>query len=605
MCGIVGYIGDKLAHPVLLDGLRQLEYRGYDSAGIAVYDNNIIADSKALGQVKNLAALETLQGTCGIAHTRWATHGGVTVENTHPHFDTDRKIAVVHNGIIENYVELRRQLQLEGVVFRSETDTEVIPHLLRKYYKGDPIAAMIATTQLLRGTYGIVAIFSELPQQLVFARNGSPLVVGGKKKEYIIASDPMALARYTRDVVYIEDGDIGVVTNKGWEILSNGDKVNRKKEKIPNEWQPVDMGGFDHFMLKEIYEQPESLRRCMTGRLLSNDAKLGGLNFTPEEIVNTQHLGIVSCGTSYHAGLVAAHAFEELARLRTNVEVASELRYRTPPISTNDMYLGVSQSGETADTLQAIKSVKKRGAKVAGIINVVGSTIARECGQGVYIHSGPEMAVASTKAFTSQVAALTLVALSFGMTRGLSSVEGYRVINALDNIPDKIDDWLKNEGPFFVEDAVDIVKKAKQVFFIGRGVSAPVAMEGALKLKEISYIPSFAYPAGEMKHGPIAMIDDETPVIAIIPRDHWREKTISNVIEAKARGAKIISVCGYNDSEVEDISDVFISVDNALHHLVSPLLTVVPLQILAYRVALELGRNIDRPRNLAKSVTVE
>jgi glucosamine--fructose-6-phosphate aminotransferase (isomerizing) len=605
MCGIVGYIGKKQATPILIEGLRRLEYRGYDSAGIAVFDGGHITTSKALGQVKFLAENANLEGRTGIGHTRWATHGGVTIPNTHPHTDMSGNIAVVHNGIIENYAELRNQLTAEGVTFLSETDTEVIPHLIRKHYKGDLLAALLETLPLLRGTYGIAVVSSLSPRTILVARNGSPIVIGVGKGENWIASDPSAFAQHTREVVYLEDGDVASVTMEGWEIEKHGGSLAaRKAVTISEEWVDAEKGNHPHFMLKEIYEQPTTLQRCMTGRLLENTAKLGGINLTPREIVNLQHLGIVSCGTSYHAGLVAAHAFEELAGLRTNAEIASELRYRNPPIGTDDLYLGVSQSGETADTLHALRMVKSRGAHVAGVINVVGSTIARECGQGVYIHSGPEQAVASTKAFTSQVTALLLLALSFGTARGLSSVEGWRVSKALGEIPESVNRWLEG-GQEIVREIAWSVYKAKQVFFIGRGVSAPVALEGALKLKEISYIPSFAYPAGEMKHGPIALIDSETPLIAIVPKDQWRDKTVSNIIEAKARGAKVISIADPLDEEVEALSDHFIPVPGAGHHLVSPLLTVIPLQLLAYEVANLLGRDIDRPRNLAKSVTVE
>jgi glucosamine--fructose-6-phosphate aminotransferase (isomerizing) len=605
MCGIVGYIGKKQATPILIEGLRRLEYRGYDSAGIAVFDGGHIVTSKALGQVKFLAENANLEGRAGIGHTRWATHGGVTIPNTHPHTDVSGNIAVVHNGIIENYAELRNQLTAEGVTFLSETDTEVIPHLIRKHYKGDLLAALLETLPLLRGTYGIAVVSSLNPRTILVARNGSPIVIGVGKGENWVASDPSAFAQHTREVVYLEDGDVASVTMDCWEIEKHGGSLAaRKAVTISEEWVDADKGNHPHFMLKEIYEQPMTLRRCMTGRLLENTAKLGGINLTPREIVNLQHLGIVSCGTSYHAGLVAAHAFEELAGLRTNAEIASELRYRNPPIGTDDLYLGVSQSGETADTLHALRMVKSRGAHVAGVINVVGSTIARECGQGVYIHSGPEQAVASTKAFTSQVTALLLTALSFGTTRGLSSMEGWRVSKALATVPDELNSWFAS-GPEIVREVAWHVYRAKQTFFIGRGVSAPVAMEGALKLKEISYIPSFAYPSGEMKHGPIALIDNETPLIAIVPKDQWRDKTVSNIIEAKARGAKVISVADALDEEVEALSDHFIPIPRVGHHLVSPLLTVIPLQLLAYEVANLLGRDIDRPRNLAKSVTVE
>lgn len=606
MCGIVGYIGKKQSTPILIEGLRRLEYRGYDSAGIAVFDGGAIVTSKALGQVKFLAEQPDLPGTLGIGHTRWATHGGVSLENTHPHTDASGRIAVVHNGIIENYAELRKALAAEGVVFRSETDTEVIPHLIRKNLKTTPAQALLDTLPLLRGTYGIAVVTRDNPGEILVARNGSPIVIGVGKGENWVASDPSAFAQHTREVVYLEDGDVALVRADSWEIIRHGGTMSgRKSVTIAEEWAGGEKGEFSHYMLKEIHEQPESLRRCLAGRLLDNGAKLGGVGLTPREVVNLQHVGIVSCGTSYHAGLVASHAFEELAGLRTTVEVASELRYRTPPIGTDDLYVGVSQSGETADTLHALRMVKERGAHVTGVVNVVGSTIARECGNGVYIHSGPEMAVASTKAFTSQVTALTLMALHFGRMRGLSTVEGHRVVSALEITPGFIEDWLKSDDYVETLRAAEIVSGAKQAFFIGRGVSAPVAMEGALKLKEISYIPSFGYPSGEMKHGPIALIDKDTPVIAVVPSDQWRDKTVSNIIEAKARGARIITVSSVWDDEVYEMSEVNITIPHPGHHLVSPLLTVVPLQLLAYEVARILGKDIDRPRNLAKSVTVE
>lgn len=606
MCGIVGYIGKKQATPILIEGLRRLEYRGYDSAGIAVFDGGVIATSKALGQVKFLAKQPDLPGTLGIGHTRWATHGGVSLENTHPHADTNDSVMVVHNGIIENYAELRRGLTAERIIFRSETDTEVIPHLIRKNHKTTLTQALLDTLPLLRGTYGIAVISSENSGEVLVARNGSPIVLGIGKGENWVASDPSAFAQHTREVVYLEDGDVALVKADSWEIIKHGGTMaGRKSVTIAEEWVGGEKGDFPHFMLKEIHEQPESLRRCLAGRLFENGAKLGGVGLTPRDVVSLQHVGIVSCGTSYHAGLVAAHAFEELTKVRTTVEVASELRYRTPPIGTDDLYVGVSQSGETADTLHALRMVKERGAHVTGVVNVVGSTIARECGNGVYIHSGPEMAVASTKAFTSQVSALVLMALHFGRIRGLSTVESHRVVSALEMTPAFIEDWLKSDDYVETLRAAEIVSGAKQVFFIGRGVSAPVAMEGALKLKEISYIPSFGYPSGEMKHGPIALIDKDTPIIAVVPNDQWRDKTVSNIIEAKARGARVITVATVWDDEINEISEACITIPNPGHHLVSPLLTVLPLQLLAYEVARILGKDIDRPRNLAKSVTVE
>ena len=606
MCGIIGYVGKKQSSSILLEGLRRLEYRGYDSAGIAIFDGTKLVSSKSLGQVKNLVDKDiAIQGTMGIGHTRWATHGGVTLLNTHPHFDSTEEIAVVHNGIIENYSSLRSALEAEGVVFTSETDTEVIPHLLRKHYAGDMFAALLATIPLLQGTYGIVIANTYNPNQLIAARLGSPLVIGVGTNENFVASDTSAIAQHTKNVVYLEDGDIAILTANSYEIHNSGTLVKRKGKKVSDEWIDTGPGEFAHYMLKEIHEQPQSLRRCFAGRIKLNRVKLGGINLTSKEVSKLEHVGIVSCGTSYHAGLVSTFAFEDLAYLRTTAHIASELRYRNPIVSNNDIYFGVSQSGETADTLHAMKHVKNRGAHIVGVVNVVGSTIARECGHGVYIHSGPEMSVASTKAFTSQVAALLLIAISFGSSRHLSDTECERITSALKNTPDIIENWLKGKQLDNVKAAAKIIAKAKQTIFIGRGVSAPVAMEGALKLKEISYIPSLAYPAGEMKHGPIALIDSETPVIAIVPRDSWRDKTISNIIEAKARGARVIVIHNEWDNQVKELGDVSIELPMTGHYLVSPLLTVVPLQLLAYETALLLDRNIDRPRNLAKSVTVE
>lgn len=605
MCGIVGYTGKKQASPILLEGLRRLEYRGYDSAGIAIVSGEKIHHSKALGQVKNLAELPARKGRTGIGHTRWATHGGVTIPNTHPHFDIKQKIAVVHNGIIENYSTLRNELEAIGIKFLSETDTEVIPHLIRHYLRdASPLEAFRQAVMRLRGTWGI-AVAMQGSEQLLLARNGSPLIIGIGKDESFIASDPSAISQYTRDIVYLEDGDIASIWPDRYEVFIPAGRVERHAETVPDTSSLGEMGEFPHFMLKEIWEQPVSMERCLAGRIVHDGAKLGGISLTPAQIASLNHVSLVSCGTSHYASQVGVHALEELAGLRASAEIASELRYRTPQIDLCDLFVGVTQSGETADTIHAMRMARERGALTTGVVNSVGSTIARECGNGIYIHSGPEMSVASTKAFTSQVTALVLMSLYFGKSRGLSYEQRSHLASSLLQTPFLLQEWFSSDDYYRTLDVAKVISCARQVFFIGRGVSAPVACEGALKLKEVSYIPSFGYPAGEMKHGPISLIDCETPVVAVIPQDRWFEKTLSNIIEAKARGAKIIIVTDSSDGTLAGIADHIIKVPHLTHHLITPLVTVVPLQLIAYETARILGKDIDRPRNLAKSVTVE
>jgi len=605
MCGIVGYTGKKQASPILLEGLRRLEYRGYDSAGIAIVSGEKMHHDKALGQVKNLAELPARKGRTGIGHTRWATHGGVTIPNTHPHFDFKQKIAVVHNGIIENYAALRAELEATGIKFRSETDTEVIPHLIRHYLRDvPPLEAFRQAIMRLRGTWGI-AVAMQGSEQLLLARNGSPLIIGIGKDESFIASDPSAISQHTRDIVYLEDGDIASVWPDRYEVFIPAGRVERHAETVPDTSDLGEKGEFPHFMLKEIWEQPVSMERCLAGRVVHDGAKLGGISLTPAQIASLGHISLVSCGTSHYASQVGMHALEELAGIRASAEIASELRYRTPQVDPNDLFVGVTQSGETADTIHAMRMARERGALTTGIVNAVGSTIARECGNGIYIHSGPEMSVASTKAFTSQVTALLLMSLYFGKSRGLSYEVRSHLAIALQQAPFLLQEWFSSDDYYKTLHIAKDISSARQVFFIGRGVSAAVACEGALKLKEVSYIPSFGYPAGEMKHGPISLIDSETPVIAVIPQDRWFEKTLSNVIEAKARGAKIIVITDTSDGTLASIADHIIKVPHLSHHLVTPLVTVVPLQLLAYETARLLDRDIDRPRNLAKSVTVE
>jgi glucosamine--fructose-6-phosphate aminotransferase (isomerizing) len=607
MCGIVGYVGSREALPVLVEGLRRLEYRGYDSAGIALNTGHELWLRKAVGRVDELARKVEAGPSAhlGIAHTRWATHGGVTEANAHPHLDADQRIAVVHNGIIENMSALKATLVGQGVTFRSETDTEVLPHLIRRHYRGDPLEAVRTALAHVRGTYGIAVVFGDHPGVIIAARNGSPLVVGLGDGETVVASDPQAVVEHTRRVVYLQDREIALITASEVSVhRMDGSEVASSVEVIDTEYSVADREGFEHFMLKEIHEQPRSIRRCLRGRVQVDEgnAKLGGLNMTPRDIVAIDRVVCVGCGTSYHAGMVGAMAIESLARVPARAEIASEFRHRHPIIPREALFLAISQSGETADTLGAVHEVQLKGGEVMGVVNVVGSTIARTCGRGVYLHSGPEVAVASTKAFTSQVTALLVFTLMLARTRDLSMQEGKLTAAALAEVPSKVAAYLANPGP--IEEAVKAVVGARYVLFLGRGMSFPVALEGALKLKEIAYIPCEAYPAGEMKHGPIAMLEKDTPVIFIVPRDAQRTKAISNMREVEARGAKLIVIHAQGDEEVEALADISIPVPDVAE-LVSPLVTVLPLQLIAYRAGLALGRDIDKPRNLAKSVTVE
>ncbi len=611
MCGIVGYVGGRNAVPLLLDGLRRLEYRGYDSAGVAIVGDTLRLVRRtgfvaALGEAVEAQEGGPPPGGTGIGHTRWATHGGVTEENAHPHLDGPGRIAVVHNGIIENHAAIRARLVEEGVRFRSDTDTEVLPHLIRKFYTGDPLEAVRAALTTVQGTWGVAVVFLDHPGLIIAARNGSPLVVGKGDGETFLASDPHALAAHTRQVVYLEDREIVRITAEGWEIERlGGGAIRHAIEVLAEELVDSDKGDFHHHMLKEIHEQPESLRRCLSGRVVpeSGGARLGGFDLSPRDIASISRVGVLGCGTSYHAGLVGAAAMEQLARIPAWAEIASEFRYRNPVIDRDALFLAVSQSGETADTLGAVREVQLKGGRVMGVVNVVGSSIARACGRGVYVHSGPEIAVASTKAFTSQVAAMLVASLSFARTRVLAQHEGRAFGEELLAVPSLVEDYLRDPGP--IARAVELLGSGRFVFFLGRGPSAAVAMEGALKLKEVAYVPCMSYPAAEMKHGPIALIDRQTPVVAICPDDVMRDKTLSNVQEVRARGARVVMVHTEGDHEAAALGDVAIPVPRTRNPLISPLVTVLPLQLFAYRTGLALGRDIDRPRNLAKSVTVE
>ncbi|HET7499091.1 MAG TPA: glutamine--fructose-6-phosphate transaminase (isomerizing) [Candidatus Eisenbacteria bacterium] len=609
MCGIVGYVGDQESLPILLEGLRRLEYRGYDSAGVAILNGGGIKIQKSAGKIsvlEGLLAENPSHGTLGIAHTRWATHGEPNTKNAHPHTDCTGKIAVAHNGIIENYATLKRALEGEGHTFTTDTDTEVIAHLIEKFYQGNLEKAVAQALRLLTGTYGIAAICSDEPRKVVGARHGSPLVVGVcDNHQYILASDVSAVIRHTNQVVYLDDEEMVVLTPDGVQTTTIGEvAVSKKIETVDWDLEQIEKAGYDHFMLKEIFEQPQSLRNGLRGRLMvaEGTARLGGLNMSERELRQIERVVILACGTSWHSGLIGEYLIEELARIPVEVEYASEFRYRNPILRPGTVVLAISQSGETADTLAAMREAKRKGARVLGICNVVGSTIARESDGGVYIHAGPEIGVASTKAFTSQVAALALLTLYLGRLGELSPEVGAELTRELHTIPDKMERILANA------DAIRSIAKAyahhNNFLYLGRGVNFPVALEGALKLKEISYIHAEGYPAAEMKHGPIALIDANMPVVFICTQDSAYEKVLSNMEEVRARKGKIIAVACEGDEVVAQKADHVLFVPHALGPLM-PLLSVIPLQLLAYYIAVERGCDVDQPRNLAKSVTVE
>lgn len=605
MCGIIGYIGEKPAMPILIDGLRRLEYRGYDSAGVAVMEDSI-SIHKTIGRIADLEDIipSSSFGTMGIAHTRWATHGSVTQENAHPHLSMDESIAVVHNGIIENASNLRKRLIETGIEFRSETDTEVIVHLISREIEAGMVLleAVRRTLMLLRGTWGI-AVMMHGSEEVICARNGSPLVIGIGDGEMYISSDPHPLSSHTSRVIFLDDGDIAVISRSGVDTHRIDGPTDHMVVTIEDQWGDSDLGDYPHFMLKEIYEQPEAIRQCISGRTLVSDgnARLGGLSMSAKRLRSLSHVRLIGCGTALHAAQVGRLAIEHLARVPSFAHVASEFRNNDPVIDPKAAYFAVSQSGETADTLAAVKAIQMKDAEVMGVINVVASSIARQCGQGVYIHSGPEQSVASTKAFTNMVAALNLFALQIGRARDMPRTTGRAMVKALRNLPTQVQSIIDDESPY--SDAVEIVKDASSVLFLGRGFSAPVAREGALKLMELAYIPCLAYPAGEMKHGPIALLEEGSPVVVIAPDDGHRDKTISNIEECKARGARIILIHTEGDVIAEH-GDVCFTIPSTEESL-SPMLSVVPLQFLAYYTALALNRDVDRPRNLAKSVTVE
>ena len=609
MCGIVGYIGPRQAAGLLIEGLRRLEYRGYDSAGIAVVNGRGLKIMKAAGKLsvlENELKEKMPQGTIGIGHTRWATHGAPTTTNAHPHTDQSGRIAVIHNGIIENSGVLRKALEQRGHTFKSETDTEVLAHLVGELYQGNLEEAVATALRDVDGAYGLVFISSDEPGVLVAARKGSPLLVGVGENEWFIASDASPLLQYTRSVVYLDDGEMAVLTREGYRVRNLVTaRISKEVNQIDWDLAQVERGGYPHFMLKEICEQPESLRNTLRGHLLEDEgtARVTGLNLTDDELKQIERIIITACGTSWHSGIIGEYMLEEMARLPVEVEYASEFRYRNPVVDPHTLVIGISQSGETADTLAAIREAKRRGARTIGLVNVVGSTIAREVDGGIYLHAGPEVGVASTKAFTSQVAALALISLRIARLRNLSILQGRQFIGALHQLPDQVAQILKRSEEI-EELASRFLRTTRNALYLGRGVNFPVALEGALKLKEISYIHAEGYPAAEMKHGPIALIDENMPVVFIAPRDAVHSKIVSNIEEVKARGGKVIALINQGDTEIERLADATFTIPETLD-LLTPILTSIPLQLLSYYVAVSRGCNVDQPRNLAKSVTVE
>ena len=608
MCGIVGYVGPRDAVSFLVDGLSRLEYRGYDSAGVAVLNGGGVETRKLAGRIgglRELLARAPLHGSCGIGHTRWATHGAPTERNAHPHTDCTGTLALVHNGIIENADVLRRRLIDAGHRFETETDTEALVHLIEDSPGATLEARVIAALEHVEGTYGIAVVAEADPRKIVVARRGSPVLLGVGDGEFLVASDASAVLEHTRSVVYLNDGDVAVVTPQGYRVL---DREAREQDRAVDsiEWDldAIALGGYPHFMLKEICEQPETVRSALRGRLLAADgtARLNGLNLTAAACSRIRRIVIVACGTSWHAGLVGRLILEELAGLPVSVEYASEYRYRRQLRLPGTVTIAISQSGETADTLEALRAAKATGSTVLGLVNVVGSTIAREADGGVYLHAGPEIGVASTKAFTSQVVALLLLGLYLGRRRGVSVEQGRELVAQLMRLPELVERTLALEPQ--VRALAEEYADASNALYLGRGLNFPVALEGALKLKEISYIHAEGYPAAEMKHGPIALIDENMPVVCLAPRDAVYAKVVSNMQEVRARGGRIIAITSEGNGDLSHLADHQIAIP-ASPPLLAPVLTVIPLQLLAYHIAVRRGCDVDRPRNLAKSVTVE
>ncbi len=610
MCGIVGYVGHRDCLPILIEGIKRLEYRGYDSAGVAVEDGKGLKIVKSAGKIRSLEA--KLQagapvGTYGIAHTRWATHGEPNDLNAHPHTDEKCSVALVHNGIIENYGTLKAALEAEGHVFKTQTDTEVLAHLIEKYLRrGLKLERAVGEAlEDVEGTYGIAVMCESEPGTLVGARHGSPMVVGIADGEYYLASDVAAIVEHTRQVIYLDDGEMAVLTPDGFHTATVAlERVEKEVHDVDWDLSQIEKGGYEHFMLKEIFEQPDAVRNAMRGRLNVEEglARLGGLNMTPEQLREIRRIIILGCGTSWHAGLIGEYMLEEFARIPVEVEYASEFRYRNPIVDEGTLVLVISQSGETIDTLAAMREARRKGARALGIVNVVGSTIARESDGGVYIHAGPEIGVASTKAFTSQVTVLSLLTLALGRHRGMSRDYGVEIAREMSQLPEKIERVLASND--LVRQMADLYTKHNNFIYLGRGFNFPVALEGALKLKEISYIHAEGYPAAEMKHGPIALIDENMPVVFICTKDSAYEKVVSNMMEVRARKGRIIAIATEGDTEAASRADHVLYVPPSIPML-QPILSVIPLQLLSYHVAVQRGCDVDQPRNLAKSVTVE
>jgi len=608
MCGIIGYIGDKEALPVLIKGLRRLEYRGYDSAGVAVLDaeKKEIDRVRAVGKVDNLAEKvkdANIHGHIGIAHTRWATHGGVTEENAHPHVAMDGKLALVHNGIIENYRELKEKLG--DIALESQTDSEIFAHLIASHYEGNLKKAVVSALKHVRGTYGVVVLHADHPDEVVAARLGSPIVVGVGDGEQYIASDATPILPYTKKVVFLEDGEVAVIKKDSMETTDLSDQLITKcVEEIEWDDEQAEKQGFDHFMLKEMFDQSQVFQDAIRGRynLAEGTAYLGGLNMTVEEMRSINRIILIACGTASYAAMAGKYAIERLAGIPVEVDVASEFRYRDPIIDEHTLVFAISQSGETADTLAAVREAKRKGAFVRGIVNVVGSTIARETDGGTYIHAGAELSVASTKAYTNMVAILLLYALEFGRLKRVSPATGQRLLYALRDIPKKMQMILDQKDT--IKKIADKYAHSQNFFYIGRGANYPVALEGSIKLKEITYIHSEAYPGGELKHGPLALLSENFPVMAIMTKDQLYDKMRSNIEEIRARKSPVILIATEGDEKAKELAEDVIYVPDTME-LLEPLLNTIPLQLFAYYTAVALGRDVDRPRNLAKSVTVE
>ena len=610
MCGIIGYTGSgtRSATPILVRGLGRLEYRGYDSAGIAVQTEDRIDTRKLAGRVPDLQALiasHPAPGWCGIAHTRWATHGPPTTRNAHPHADCGERLALVHNGIIENADTLRAALERAGHTFRTETDTETLAHLIEDA-PGDSLEARVITAlEHVVGTYGLAVISADDPQKIVVARQGSPVLLGIGDGEYFVASDAAAILEYTRSIVHLDDGDIAVLTPDSYRVIDRESHVLlREVNDVTWDLEAIELNGYAHFMQKEIGEQPETVRATLRGRLVFDEgvARLNGLNLTPADCAAIRHITIVACGTSWHSGLVGRHILESLTQIPVTVEYASEYRYRRPIPLPGTLTIAISQSGETADTLEAMRAARALGSRVIGLVNVVGSTIARECDGGIYLHAGPEIGVASTKAFTSQIVALALLGVYLGRERGLSLAQRQDLLCGLAQLPRLVARALALEPE--IKLLAEEFAEARNALYLGRGVNFPVALEGALKLKEISYIHAEGYPAAEMKHGPIALIDDEMPVVFVAPHDEVYAKVVSNMQEVKARGGRIVAITTEGNGDLGKLVRHQLRVPPTVP-LLSPIITVIPLQLLAYHIAVLRGCDVDRPRNLAKSVTVE